>query len=149
MKLSRRLSAILLAALALASILPFSAAAQNCDHANAAWVVTVEASCSAVGTKELQCPDCLETLDSAEIPKKWHNYAEWVIINPGSQGFMFNRPEEGSRQHTCTVCGYAETESFDPGKETWSFSDFFIFISAFFLSVIVGIPVNIFRAIFG
>jgi len=121
--LMKRVLSVCVAALVLAAFSSV-ALAVDCDHANAQWVQTAAPACSALGEKELQCPDCLETLEVDVIPALPHRYGPWVIVDPGEQGFLFNRPIEGRQEATCTVCGHTISNVYDPGKvnlaENWT-----------------------------
>ena len=59
-----------------------------------------------------------------------HQYAPWVIVDPGEKGFLFNRPIEGRQEAACTVCGHTISAVYDPGKvnlaENWTWKEYLI-----------------------
>lgn len=72
---------------------------QECDHANAVWVVTKEqVQCKTAGKKELHCPDCGAVLAKANIPA--HELSdEWVVTVEATCG------HSGEKAHLCSICG--------------------------------------------
>jgi len=68
-------------------------------------LVSIEGNCEQ-GTvyKDYKCTICGTSEMTASVPLK-HTYGEWEIIKEATC------TEEGSKQRTCTVCGYTMTEN--------------------------------------
>ncbi len=73
--------------------------APPCEHPNTEWVVTKEATCAEVGSKELRCKDCQTVLKTEEIAKLPHTEGEWKTTKEPTC------TEKGLKELKCTVCG--------------------------------------------
>ena len=74
----------------------------------AAFVPGCASTCTQAGHEAgVLCLDCGEPLYGyREKPLAPHTWGGWTVVKPATD------KEEGLRDHTCTVCGHTETESF-------------------------------------
>lgn len=71
----------------------------DCEHANADWVVIKLNSCTEDGLEHLICPDCNELLDTYTVPAIEHLASQWEITCDATcTGY-------GERIQTCVWCG--------------------------------------------
>ena len=69
------------------------------------FTVDIPASCTKDGSKSRHCIRCDEVTEVTVIPAAGsHTYGDWITIKEPTVD------EEGSKEHTCSVCGYAESE---------------------------------------
>lgn len=72
----------------------------NCIHANTAWSVTTEPTCTDEGVRSLICSDCGAVLDTEAIPANGHTpTASWTVTREATC------TQTGIKIKTCTVCG--------------------------------------------
>ena len=72
---------------------------EDCEHANADWVVIKLNSCTEDGLEHLICPDCNELLDTYTVPAIEHLASQWEITCDATcTGY-------GERIQTCVWCG--------------------------------------------
>lgn len=92
MKIKKINNFIMMTLILLLSITLFGCSS-NCENGkhNSEWVVTLEATCTSLGLKELRCKDCKEVLTTASINFKEHN----IIVDK-------------KKEATCTEDGLTE-----------------------------------------
>lgn len=85
----------------------------DCEHANADWVVIKLNSCTEDGLEHLICPDCNELLDTYTVPAIEHLASQWeTVMEPTCT-------EEGERIRTCVWCGdLLDTDTLPPNSHT-------------------------------
>ncbi len=78
----------------------------NCDHLSVSdWIVDIEATCKAEGSKHKECTVCVATLETEAIDKPTtHTTSDWIVDTESTC------KAEGSKHKECTVCGVT-TES--------------------------------------
>ena len=82
-----------------------------CQHTNTE-TVTVNASCTAVGSTTVTCTDCGEVVSVTELPITDHSWNEGEITTaPGCES-------EGVKTYTCSVCGETKTEAVSAAGHT-------------------------------
>ena len=81
---------------------------------SAEYTIDKAATCTEAGSKSKHCKNCGEKSDVTAIPATGHNFGEWKTIDTGGC------ESGGARQHTCTVCGFTETESLNPDGHDWA-----------------------------
>ena len=74
-----------------------------CQHTNTE-TVTVEATCSEVGSVTVICKDCGATVSTQAVEAKGHNY-ESVVTDPTPEA-------QGYTTHTCSRCGHSYVDSY-------------------------------------
>lgn len=73
---------------------------EECDgsHRDAEWIVTLEATCTKEGSKNLVCKKCKEIVTTAIIPYSPHKEGEWEIVTESSCY------QPGTKQMKCLEC---------------------------------------------
>ena len=84
-------------------------------HTNTEVKDAKEPTCTQPGyTGDTYCADCGKLLQKGqEIAATGHTWGEWKELKAA------DCENEGLRIHTCTVCGYAETENLNPLGHDW------------------------------
>ena len=84
-------------------------------HTNTVVKNAKEPTCTQPGyTGDTYCADCGKLLQKGqEIAATGHTWGEWKELKAA------DCENEGLRIHTCTVCGYAETENLNPLGHDW------------------------------
>lgn len=72
---------------------------QTHTHTAGDWIVTTEATCSAVGMRQRVCTVCGTAMESEEIPVSGHVASDWVIIGYPDCNTM------GGKVQSCIYCG--------------------------------------------
>ena len=99
MKIKKINNFIMMTLILLLSITLFGCSS-NCENGkhNSEWVVTLEATCTSLGLKELRCKDCKEVLTTASINFKEHN----IIVDKKKEATC---TEDGLTEGThCSEC---------------------------------------------
>lgn len=77
-----------------------------CKHENAKWESSQEATCRLTGIEQEVCPDCGKILNSRTTTAAGHQFDEWHIESPATDG------HDGTEFRVCSVCQFRETKSF-------------------------------------
>ena len=80
---------------------------------SSSFTVDTAATCTTAGSKSKHCVNCDAKSEVTEIPATGHNFGAWETIDTGGCD------AGGARQHTCSTCGFIETESLNPSGHDW------------------------------
>ncbi len=84
------------------------AASLTCAHSHTEVREEKAATCDQDGySGDTYCADCGEKLRSGSVLPATgeHTYGEWIVTQEAAPG------KQGTKEHTCTVCGHKETQS--------------------------------------
>ena len=76
-------------------------------HTDSEWIVDSASTCSAEGSKHIECTVCEEVLKTEVIEMPPHNMGTYVVTKPA------NCIEKGTEKSTCSECGYYTEKTID------------------------------------
>ena len=86
-------------------------AADNHEHVKSGWIIDVESTCTAEGTKHIECTECYEVLKTESIPKALHVESDWTVDTYATCS------QTGKQVKTCMSCGRITQEEILPKIE--------------------------------
>ncbi|MBR5825640.1 MAG: hypothetical protein IKY78_00995 [Clostridia bacterium] len=79
---------------------------EETSHTNSEWITDTAPTCTAEGSKHIECTVCGETIATETIPATSHTNSDWIIDTAPTC------TTEGSKHIECTACGETvKTES--------------------------------------
>lgn len=81
-----------------------------CTHEHTKTEVVEEATCTEDGLGKIVCVDCEEVIEEqVEIDALGHDFGKWSNWTT-TREVAYDHDGEKEHTHTCTICGYSETE---------------------------------------
>lgn len=84
---------------------------QECAHEHT-YTKESAPGCTKNGYRNTYCADCNALLGVESLPAAGHRFSEWIITPAGCTA-------EGSKTHTCSVCGHTERETMPAMGHDW------------------------------